>query len=66
MNEFEAELRAPTVMVFPVNRVGRPLGAASSGTGAALPAGGTWSFETSTVDDPGVDAVAFASASLSP
>jgi hypothetical protein len=52
------------VAVFPVNRVGRPLGMATASTTADLAARSTWTFETSAVDDPGVGQVAFASGSV--
>ncbi|XYI02099.1 FxLYD domain-containing protein [Sorangium sp. So ce1128] len=54
------------VTVFPVNRVGRPLGMATSSAAADIPPGGTWTFETTTVDDPGVDHVAYPTVSVPP
>jgi hypothetical protein len=53
-----------SVAVFPVNRVGRPLGMATASASADLAAGGTWTFETTAVDDPGVGQAAFASGSV--
>ncbi len=55
---------APSVTIFPVNRVGRPLGAAISSAPSDLPPGGTWGFTTSAVDDLGVGYVAYPAASL--
>jgi hypothetical protein len=55
---------AAKVTVFPVSRVGRPLGVATSGADHDLAAGATWGFETGTVDDPGVGYAAFATATL--
>jgi hypothetical protein len=55
---------SPTVTIFPVNRVGRPLGAATSSATSDLPPGGSWTFTTSAVDDLGVDYVAYPSASI--
>jgi hypothetical protein len=54
----------PSVAVFPVNRVGRPLGMATASTAADLAAGAAWTFETGAVNDPGVGQAAFASASV--
>jgi hypothetical protein len=54
----------PGVAVFPVNRVGRPLGMATATTTGDLAAGGTWTFETTAIDDPGVGQIAFASGSV--
>jgi hypothetical protein len=53
-----------SVAIFPVNGVGRPLGMATASTTTDLPAGGSWTFQTSAVDDPGIDQVAFASGSV--
>ena len=52
------------VKIFPVNRVGRPLGMASADSAAELPPGGSWRFETGTVDADGVDSVAYPSATF--
>ena len=60
VNDLAATLNDPSVTVFPVNRVGRPLGMATASTTLALPPGGTWTFQTDAVDDPGVDQVAYA------
>ena len=54
----------PSVAVFPVNRVGRPLGMATASTTADLVDGSTWTFQTGAVDDPGVGQVALASGSV--
>jgi hypothetical protein len=37
---------------------------ATASTALALPPGGTWTFQTDAVDDPGVDQVAFATGTL--
>jgi len=57
---------APAVSVFPLNAVGRPLGVATASATVGVPAGGTWTFETTAVADPGVATAAAASASLMP
>jgi hypothetical protein len=63
-NGLDDTLRAATVTVFPVNRVGRPLGVARSGASTDIPAGDTWTFETSAVRDVGVGYVAYAGGSI--
>jgi hypothetical protein len=64
-NPLSLTATAPSVTIFPVNRVGRPLGAATSSATIDVSPGGTWSFETSTVNDPGVDHAAYPGASVS-
>jgi hypothetical protein len=55
----------PRVTIFPVNRVGRPLGAATATSSTSdLPPGGSWTFTTSAVNTLGVDYVAYPAASL--
>jgi hypothetical protein len=64
VNGFDVAVSDPSVTVFPVNRVGRPLGRViGSGTGEIQP-GGSWIFETNTVDTPGVDHAAYPAAAL--
>jgi hypothetical protein len=60
-NELDREVNSPGVMVFPVNRVGRPLGVASSEAATEIEPGGSWTFETDSVEDPGVEFAAFPS-----
>jgi len=62
-NGFDVPVSAPTVRVFPVNRVGRPLGVATSSAATDLPPGSSWTFETSPVDDPGAGYEAYPAAS---
>lgn len=64
-NVLDVVVTNPNVVVFPVNRAGRPLGMASSSAPIEIPPGGTWSFETSAVPDVGVDYVLYPAASLS-
>jgi len=61
-NGFDVAVTAPSVAVFPVNRVGRPLGVASSTGATDVPAGSSSMFETSVVADPGVAYQAYAAA----
>jgi hypothetical protein len=63
-NVADTPITDPVVSVFPVNDAGRPLGVATSGATVEIPAGGTWSFETSVVLQRGVDHLAFASGTL--
>jgi hypothetical protein len=42
-----------------VNRVGRPLGVAIATGTVQIPPGGSWAFETNTVDMPGADQAAY-------
>jgi len=64
VNDLTSTLNDPSVTVFPVNRVGRPLGMATASATLALPPGGTWTFQTDAVDDPGVAHVAYATGTL--
>jgi hypothetical protein len=59
-------LSGAKVTVFPVNRVGRPLGVATTSVGMELPAAGSWMFETSSVRDLGVGYAAFAGGAVAP
>jgi hypothetical protein len=54
VNKLDTTLSNPTVAVYPVNAVGRPLGVAYGGSAVEVSPGGNWAFETSTVADPGV------------
>jgi hypothetical protein len=59
VNELDIAVTSPSVTVFPVNRAGRPLGAATgSGTEAVSP-GNSWAFETNPVDAPAADYAAY-------
>jgi hypothetical protein len=63
-NPLEVTATTPKVTIFPVNRVGRPLGVATSSGAGDIPPGGSWSFETSAVNDPGTGYVAYPGAAL--
>jgi hypothetical protein len=58
VNGLDVGARA-AVAVFPVNRVGRPLGIASARDTLEVPPAGRWLFETDTVIDSGVDHFAY-------
>ena len=64
VNDLGSTLSGPSVAIFPVNRVGRPLGMATASATTDLAPGGTWTFQTNAVDDPGVDYVAYASGAV--
>jgi hypothetical protein len=59
VNGLEVAVTNPSVTVFPINRAGRPLGAAIGSAALELPPGGRWVFETSRVDAPGADFVVY-------
>jgi hypothetical protein len=54
VNGLDTPLSHPTVAIFPVNAVGRPLAVAYGGGMADIPPCGSWNFETNAVNDPGV------------
>lgn len=59
VNEFDVAVRNPTISVFPVNRVGRPLGVTTGTETVEIAPGGTWAFRTNSTTAPGVDTLAF-------
>jgi hypothetical protein len=59
VNGLDGALSSPSVAVFPLNRVGRPLGVAFAAGAADVPPGGTWQFETEPVSEAGVDSAAY-------
>jgi hypothetical protein len=65
VNALNQTVTDPSIRVFPLNRVGRPLGVAKGGDSSQIPAAGTWTFQTDTVDMSGVDWAAFPAASFS-
>jgi hypothetical protein len=64
VNGLQVTLRKPSVSVFPINRVGRPLGLATARETAELAPGGKWMFETESVTESGVDQLAFPAGEL--
>jgi len=52
VNGLDTELSSPTVAVFPLNAVGRPLSVAYGATSGVLTPCGKWEFETSAVSEP--------------
>lgn len=63
-NELELSIANPRVTVFPLNRVGRPLAMLSTEATLTIPAGQTWSFETSAENALGAGHAAFPIASI--
>jgi hypothetical protein len=63
-NALDVTVTDPKVTIFPLNRVGRPLGAATSRPATSVSPGGSVGFETDTVGDSGADFVAFADATI--
>lgn len=64
VNGLDVAVSNPSITVFPVNRVGRPLGAATALGTVDLPPRGRWTFETSAVDEAGADQLAFPAGAL--
>jgi hypothetical protein len=64
INGLDVAVSNPSVTVFPVNRVGRPLGMAIGSGTVVVPPGDSWAFETNTVGATGVDHVAYPAGAL--
>jgi hypothetical protein len=64
VNGLDVAVNNPAVSVFPVNRVGRPLGMATASGALEIPPGGSWSFETNAVGTPGVEYAAYPAGAL--
>lgn len=64
-NGLSMAVNSPSIRIFPVNRVGRPLAVAGANGSLQIPPGGTWMFQTDSVDMPGVDYAVFPAASFS-
>jgi hypothetical protein len=63
-NGLDVTVSSPTIAVFPVNRVGRPLGVGTSSAALDVAPGGTWAFETTGVPDRGSGYAAFPGGSV--
>jgi hypothetical protein len=63
-NGLGTTVSSPSASIFSLNAVGRPLGVATASATISVPAGGTWSFQTTPVADPGVGTAASATASM--
>jgi hypothetical protein len=64
VNGLDVSVRNPSVTIFPVNRAGRPLGAAIGSGTLEVPPGGSWMFEIEHADAVGVDYVAYPAGEL--
>jgi hypothetical protein len=62
LNKLTVTASNPTISIFPLNHVGRPLGIATGTDTSQVAPGATWTFQTSTVDMPGEGYAAFPSA----
>ncbi|HTQ06265.1 MAG TPA: FxLYD domain-containing protein [Polyangiaceae bacterium] len=60
-NGLAAPATNATVTVFPLNAAGRPLSMAVANATDAIPAGGSWAFQTNLVHDAGVAQAAYPS-----
>ncbi len=65
VNDLDMMVSGPSIAIFPLNCVGRPLGIVSGSDASVVPAGGSWTFQTNSVDTPGVSYAAYPSASFS-
>jgi len=54
VNGLDVAINHPTVAVFPLDALGRPLAVAYGGAMLEIPPGGTWDFETNSVGEAGV------------
>jgi hypothetical protein len=59
INGMNLDLESPSVTLFPLNRVGRPLGVARSSSDTSISAGESWDFETDAVSDEGQELAVF-------
>jgi hypothetical protein len=59
VNALEVALSMPSVAIFPLNRVGRPLGVAQGRGLVDVAPGGRWPFETNAVQNAGVAHAAY-------
>jgi hypothetical protein len=66
VNDLDVAVTKPSVTVFPVNRVGRPLGMAIGSSSHEIPPHGRWTFETSSVDAAVVDYAAYPTGAIHP
>ncbi|KYF61819.1 hypothetical protein BE11_17065 [Sorangium cellulosum] len=63
-NGLDVAVSDPSVTVFSLNRAGRPLGVTIGSGAIQVPPGGSWDFETDTVDTPGPDHAAYPAGAL--
>jgi hypothetical protein len=64
VNQFDRTVSHAAVSVFPIDRLGRPLGLVSASSDQDIASGDSWHFETDAVDEPGAGAAAYPTAAL--
>ena len=64
-NGLPVSVSAPQVTIFPINRVGRPLSAATASAQTDVPPGSSWSFQTNAAALLGVEYAGYPAASIS-
>jgi hypothetical protein len=65
-NGLDIPINEPHVAIFPLSRVGRPLDMATSSASIAIPPGGSWRFETTSVAEAGALFAAHALGAIPP
>lgn len=65
-NGLDVPVDTAKVVIFPVNRAGRPLGVATGDAASVLQPGEIWPFETTRVDSLGASHVAYSAVSFIP
>jgi hypothetical protein len=64
VNGLDVTVTKPSVTVFATNRVGRPLGTVIAAASENVPPGGSWPFQTDTLQTAAADYVAFPAAAI--
>jgi hypothetical protein len=64
VNELDVKVSNPSVTVFPLDGVGRPLGVATASDKNVMLPGGEWAFETNPVESPATDYAAYPAGSF--
>ena len=64
-NELDVSVRNPSITVFALNSVGRPLGITTTRATLELASGGSWAFETDAESAPGTLYIAFPAGEIS-
>jgi hypothetical protein len=63
-NSFDVSVDKPSVTIFPLTEAGRPIAVIQSTSDIHIPPNGEWRFETSPVDPPAADELAFPAGAL--
>lgn len=64
-NSLEVSVDKPSVTIFPLTEAGRPVAVIQSSSDIHIPPDGEWHFETSPIDPPAADQLAFPAGALS-